>query len=754
MSKAIVDESAIPFAKAFYRALGYGKDVDTAFQLGINQIGLNRSSGEDVPQIFGNYDFSGLLKGLISGEKQISRRESQVNVLNKSIEQNVKGKDNIIVGEGNVTVNQYFLPEAPKDIKAWKLSYMRNPNFTGRKDLLKTLETNLNQGKITAITQAIHGLGGVGKTQLAVEYIYRYKDNYKVVWWINSEDVANLRTEYAELAVKLGEVDEKAELDTKIKATKEWLGNNDNWLIIFDNVGKPKDLDDYLITKGHSLITSRYSAWGAIADSLKVKVWSPEEATDYLKKRLTKIDGFLYNEDKATELAEEMGYLPLALAQAAAYMESTGCSLGEYIEFFRNEREDLWGSSEPPPHYYKDREKGTIATTWKMALKQIESTKGAKELMNICSYLAPENIPLSLLIDNADLLGEPLASVLGKTNRRNNALRALLSYSLIDRSDLHLSVHRLVQVVVRDRLSVDWLKVSVILLRKAFNFHMNEFETWKASEPLAAHAKQIIEHAEGLKEKDLAWLCNALASYHSNYIVLYDEAEILFKKAIEISKETFGEGNVDYAEHLTGFAILLWGIGRYEEAEPLYKQAIEIGKITIGEEHAQYAIFLNNFALLLKSMGRYEEAEPLYRQAMEIYKITLDEKHPQYVIGLNNLANLLRSMGHYEEAKPLLEKAIEIDKITIGKEHPQYAIRLNNLAELLRNISDYEESEALFRQAIEVYKITIGEKHPQYAISLNNLANLLKDIGRYEEATPLYKQAYSHIHKNIRRRTQ
>ena len=271
----------------------------------------------------------------------------------------------------------------------------------------------------------------------------------------------------------------------------------------------------------------------------------------------------------------------------------------------------LWQNEKSPDNYY-----ATVATTWNLSLKQLEATKGAREFMNICSFLASEDIPLSLLIDNSELLDEPLKSVLSSNVERNKSLKVLRSYSLInrrtDKEDSYLSVHRLVQTVVRDGLSEKWLKFSVALLRKAFKFHMNEFETWEASIPLAAHAKQVIEHAGEMKEEVLAWLCFNLASYHRNYIILYKESELLFGKSIEISKETVGEEHADYATRLNDFAGLLGDMGRYEEAEPLYRQAIEVNKITIREKHPDYTIPLNNLADLLRTMERYEEGRATF----------------------------------------------------------------------------------------------------------------------------------------------
>ena len=221
----------------------------------------------------------------------------------------------------------------------------------------------------------------------------------------------------------------------------------------------------------------------------------------------------------------------------------------------------------------------------------------------------------------------------------------------------------------------------------------------------------------------------------------YEEAEQLYRQAIEIGKATIREVHPDYATGLNNLAGLLKDMGRYEEAEPLYRQAIEIDKATIGEAHPEYATRLNNLAGLLRTMGRYEEAEPLFRQAIEIGKATIGEAHPNYATPLNNLAGLLQTMGRYEEAEPLYRQAIEIGKATIGEAHPDYARGLNNLAGLLQAMGRYEEAEPLYRQAIEIDKATIGEAHPNYAIRAWSLAVLLSATGREDEALPLWREA-------------
>lgn len=204
----------------------------------------------------------------------------------------------------------------------------------------------------------------------------------------------------------------------------------------------------------------------------------------------------------------------------------------------------------------------------------------------------------------------------------------------------------------------------------------------------------------------------------------FSKALAFGEEMVEAAEQEFGKNTQGYATAINNHALGLVASSRYDEAEPLFKQAIEIDINTIGAKHPDYAIRLNNLAYLYESMGRYDEAEPLYIQAIEIGKDTIGEKHPDYATHLNNLANLYESMGRYDEAKPLYKQAIEIDKDTIGEKHPDYAIDLNNLANLYYSMGRYDEAEPLYKQAIKIAEPTLGSDHRNTITFKSNLARL------------------------------
>ena len=221
----------------------------------------------------------------------------------------------------------------------------------------------------------------------------------------------------------------------------------------------------------------------------------------------------------------------------------------------------------------------------------------------------------------------------------------------------------------------------------------------------------------------------------------FGEAEPLLRRALEISKASYGEQHPAVAIGLNNLGQLLTDTNRFGEAEPLLRRALEIDKASYGEQHPAVARELNNLGQLLTDTNRLEEAEPLMRRALEINKASYDEQHPTVAIGLNNLGMLLKDTNRIGEAEPLMRRALEIDKASYGEQHPAVAIDLNNLAMLLKDTNRFGEAEPLMRRALEIDKASYGEQHPAVAVRLNNLGQLLTDTNRFGEAEPLMRRA-------------
>ena len=349
---------------------------------------------------------------------------------------------------------------------------------------------------------ALVGNGGMGKTQIALQHAHRPENNFKYVWWLRSEEPATLLDDYIGIAedLKLPGWNLR-DTDQTIKSVKRWLEGecSSNWLLVFDNAQKPDDLMRYLPVAGTGqvIITSRLSVWDGMAKTLEVSVFQRDEKQDESVEFLLKRTG--KNDRKgATNLARELGDLPLALEQAGAYIKETGISFQDYLDRFKKDRKKLLGHSKPLN--YPD----TVATTWEISFQAVQQERPvAGDLLNLCAFLAPDAIPRWMLEEGVKHLPEPLASCVKNTVELDECIAVLKRYSLINVAESLISVHRLVQAVVQDRLGDEkqrmWAESALKLVNDAFSFGQLDQETWEKCSKLSSHAFHASEHAERLE---------------------------------------------------------------------------------------------------------------------------------------------------------------------------------------------------------------------------------------------------------------
>lgn len=374
------------------------------------------------------------------------------------------------------------------------IPHQRNPNFTGREALLDDIKKSLASRQRVALA----GLGGRGKTQLAIEHAYRYASDYRVVWWIRSEETATLGSEYAALAEPLGIVEEQvSDQRILIEAVRQWLENNSDWLLVFDNATTPEYLIECLpqSQNGHVLITSRHRDWSEIVPPMIVPLLDRAESIDFLIKRAEQDDRAM-----ADALADELGDLPLALEHAGAYIRRVeGTSIAKYLELFRMRRREVMKRDKEPLGY-----KGTVATTWEMSFQEVEKeSPGGAALLSLCAFLEPDDIPRDVVCAGAGRLPTELAEVVADELALDDAVAALLHYSLIEADENGWSIHRLVQAVMRDRMSEDdqkrWAEAAVRIVNDTFPFDSDDVRTWQECVRLLAHALAAAELSEVLQ---------------------------------------------------------------------------------------------------------------------------------------------------------------------------------------------------------------------------------------------------------------
>ena len=637
----------------------------------------------------------------------------------------------------------------------WNVPFRRNSFFTGREDLLRQLHDTLAAGEVAALTQAlaISGLGGIGKTQIAVEYAYRYRQDYQAVLWTRADTVEALVSGFV-AGAKLLQVSQPQEQDQYkiVQAVKDWLRTHDRWLLILDNADDLALVRDFLprAGAGHLLLTTRAVCMGRLANRIEVETLDQETGALFLLRRAGLLPTATQDHEDlalARELVGEMGGLPLALDQAGAYIEEMQCSLADYLHLYGTHRAVLLKErggllpDHPEP----------VATTWSLSFAAIEqTTPAAADLLRVCAFLQPDAIPEEIILAGAKFLGIRLQVLATDPFALNRAMRALLSYSLIRRSpgEHLLSIHRLVQAVLYDAMGEQereqWKARIVQALNAAFPETRESvtYEMWRRCERLTPHALYCARCAvsQGEDNGALAALLTKTADYLRER-AHYRESESLYQQALHIWKRALGPDHPGVAHALSGLASLYRNQGRYEQAEPLYQHALGIYEHILGPDHPLLAHAFSGLANVYRDRGKYELAEPLYQCALGIYERALGPEHPLVAHAFNGLASLYREQGKYEQAESLYQRALHLWKRALGPDHPAVADLVNNLAELYRKQGRYEQAEPLYRHALSVREHTLAPHHPDLADTLLGFAALRESQSNSLEAVQLYQRA-------------
>jgi tetratricopeptide (TPR) repeat protein/transcriptional regulator with XRE-family HTH domain len=647
----------------------------------------------------------------------------------------------------------------------WNVPYLHNPHFTGRDELLNQLDQQLSPKgehhrtatRRAALTQpqAIKGLGGIGKTQIAVEYAYRSRDldRYTHTFWINAANEEALFTSFAELAELLPAFPAKDETDQRklVAAIKRWLEQcQQHWLLIFDNADDVALVRDYLPQRGNGsvLLTTRAHAVGSLATPIEVETMGFLEGTHLLLRRAQRFEHATDEEiNQAGNIVVELDHFPLALDQAGAYIEETRCGLEEYLTLYQTHRQALLARrgmlSTAYPH--------SVATTWLLSFQQVQhANPAAAELLELCSFLAPDRIPEELFREGAAYWPVSLQQAVADPLLFQQLIADLLKFSLVKRlvEEHTLSIHRLVQIVQRDGMDREtqrhWAERVVQAINAVFPGDSHDVARWPQCLRYLDQAQtcHILIEQYGFAFVEAADVLRRTGLYLYDH-GLYSITKPLFQRALAIYERELGANHPDTARSLNNLAALYYAQGKYTEAEPLYQRALAIREQELGANHPATATSLNNLGKLYHTQGKYTEAEPLYQRALVILERELGANHPDTALSLNNLGELYQAQGKYAEAEPLYQRALAIREQELGANHPDTARGLNNLGKLYHTQGKYTEAEPLYQRALVILERELGANHPDTARSLNNLAAFYYAQGKYTEAEPLYQRALS-----------
>jgi tetratricopeptide (TPR) repeat protein len=614
-----------------------------------------------------------------------------------------------------------------------RMPYAPNPHFVGRDEELLALAQALKGGARVALgpRAAATGLGGIGKTNVAVEFVHRYGQYFAGgVFWLSFADPAAVPGEVAacggpgllDLHPAFGNLKQDDQVQLVRQAWQQGLPR----LLVFDNCEDP------------TLIEAWAQRWpGPLqVQTQRLTVLARQSSIELLQQLAPRL-----TDTEADAIARELGDLPLALQLAGSYLaqfERTTVTtyLAELTSAAVIHHPSLEGwHDEDVSLTAHDRHVGrTFLVSYQHLDPETLTDALAIRLLVRAGCLAPgESIPVDLLLATADLDVESTQGQLVFQRLFNLGLLTLEAEGTVQ---IHRLIHSFVYTIVPATNALSMVEQE--LINRVYIINETGFPN--TMYPLVPHLRWATRQMEYRTDMSIAALCMNLAFYlHATGE--YNPARPLYERALVIRETVLGPYHPDTARSLNNLAGLLEAMGNYSEARPLYERALAIREQELGPFHQDTASSLNNLAALLETMGNYSEARPLYERALAIREQELGPFHQDTASSLNNLASLLQSIGEYSEARPLYERALVICEQVLKPNHPDIASSLNNLGSLLVDIGDYGGAQPLFERALTICEQELGPTHPDTARTLNNLAELLADRGNYSEARGLYERS-------------
>jgi hypothetical protein len=512
----------------------------------------------------------------------------------------------------------------------------RNPGFTGRDALLEAVRERLLAGE-KAVVQALHGMGGVGKTQLAAEYAHRFAGSYDLAWWVNSEQGGLIGDQFAALGVALGCVQAGAGTEIVRAVVLAELRKRRRWLVVFDNAENPADVTPWLPGDGHVLITTCESGWAEVAAPVEVDVLARAESVAILRVRVSGL-----TEADADQLAAELGDLPLAVAQAAGFMAETGMAATQYLSLLRTRAGQLLAQAPPRASYPRS----LAAATQLIADRLADDDPAAAGLASLCAFLAPEPIPVDLFTRAvSDLPGDLAARVADPLAwRQTLAHLARQSLARIDHGGLQM--HRLTQAILRDRLSPEQANATrahtEAMLAANDPGDPSNPATWPRWTQLMPHllaAELAAADSPALRQLacDACWYLRArgdIRTCHGFTIGLRQQW-----------RDRLGDDHEHTLEIARYLAWTLQAMGHYAEARELDQDTLNRKRRILGEDHLSTLVSANHLVNDLRLLGEVQAARDLDQDTLDRRRRVLGEDHPDTVRTADNLALDLRALG-------------------------------------------------------------------------------------------------------------
>ncbi|WP_307793371.1 FxSxx-COOH system tetratricopeptide repeat protein [Amycolatopsis sp. MtRt-6] len=611
----------------------------------------------------------------------------------------------------------------------------RNPNFTGRRELLRELGERVMSGTTAVLPSALHGMGGIGKTQMAVEYIYGHLREYDVVWWIPATEAAQIRVALTELAQALG-LQGSGEANTAIPAVREALRTGRpyrRWLLVFDSAEDVALVRQFFPTNGPGeiLITSRNAEWASVARPLEVAVFERSESVELLRRRGPEIDVA-----EAEQLAERLGDLPLAIEQAAAWRAETGMPVQEYLRLFDEKVAEILDTSSPADYEV------SVAAAWNVAFDELRTRNPvAHQLLQICAFFAPEPISRAFFsgVGSISILPE-IDTALRDPMKLARAIRDINRYSLakIDHRTNSIVLHRLVQIVLRNRMTpqhrAEMRHGAHLLLAKRDPNDPTSSKQWPRYQEILPHV-----YPSEIVECDDRWVRQLVINL-MRYLYQWgdhDEALRLAELAHRNWTERLGaddEQTLQAAERLGYFC---WVTGRYAEAAAINRTILDTRRELSGDNSEETLAAQIAVSGDLSAQGDFLASRDLTEDVYQKAKALFGEDDPVTLRAARIHGTNLRLTGQYREAAELDEANYQRQTEILGYDHAETLSSRAGLIIDRREAGDYvwarEENEKLAERVRELF----GKDNAETLRRMAYLAVSRRKAGDHEAAKEL-----------------
>ncbi|OAG11040.1 kinesin light chain 1 [Paraphaeosphaeria sporulosa] len=641
------------------------------------------------------------------------------------------------------------------------LLFPRNELFVGRESQMQAIERTLLSPN-THQRMTIYGLGGCGKSALALEFAYRALARYtrRLVFWVPAMSQESFDLAFREIGTRLhipGVNDDDANVKQLVKQALS-TSLSDDWLMIVDNADDPRilfesdsnaqstRLIDYIPHShtGSVLFTTRSRK--AATELTQTYVLGLEDMNQIearqLLARQTLRQALLTDEAAVDELLNLLTGLPLAIVQAAAFINENDISISEYVSLLQHTgtKAELFSERFEDPSRYQGMD-STVAKTWYISFEQIQRQDPlAAEYLSFISCIDRINIPQSLLPPGTSQL------------QHIKALGTLTGYAFLTKrqqtvpgsnQEKFFDMHRLVHMALRWWLEghgqrKTWAGRAAARVKELVPYGgYGGREIWVAYLP---HALHVVELKDALDSATLAELLARIGRCQESS-GQYAAAELAHRQVWSLRKGLLGREHPDTLMSMSNLAWTLKRLGRYEEAELMHRQALEGSEKVLGRDHPDTLTSMSNLALALAWPGKYNESEVMCRQVLERKENVLGREHPETLASVVHLGSVLSRQEKYEEAELMHRRALEAYKKVLGREHPDTLASISLFGFMLEHQGKYKEAEVMCREVLEGRETILGQDHPDTLPSLHQLASVLESQQRYEEAEAMHRRA-------------